>query len=144
MLPVVVYDTNVLISGMIWGGIPYDCITLAQENIVEAVTCPEILDEFSEKLTTKFNASPFQAAEMVTELLTFHQSITITNQLKSVTADPDDDKVIECALVGGATHIVTGHKKHLLPLGSYQGILIVTAADLLAQFQSKRTANETV
>ena len=135
MRPIVVYDTNILISGMIWGGIPYDCITLAQRNVVEAVTCPEILDEFSEKLTTKFNASPLQAAEMVAELLTFHQSIKIANQLKGVTADPDDDKVIECAVVGGATHIVTGDKKHLLPLERYQGILIVTAADMLAQFQ---------
>ena len=135
MRPIVVYDTNILISGMIWGGTPYDCIALAQRNIVEAVTCAEILDEFSEKLTTKFKASPLQAAEIVTELLTFHQSIKIANQLKGVTADPDDDKVIECAVVGGATHIVTGDKKHLLPLGSYRGILIVTAADILAQFR---------
>lgn len=135
MRPIVVYDTNVLISGMIWGGVPYDCIALAQRNIVEAVTCTEILEEFSRKLTTKFNASPLQAAEMVTELLNFHQSIKITNQLQNVTADPDDDKIIECAIAGNATHIVTGDKKHLLPLGSYQGILIVKAADLLMQFQ---------
>ena len=135
MRPIVVYDTNVLISGMIWGGVPYDCIELAQRNIVEAVTCTEILEEFSRKLITKFNASSLQAAEMVTELLNFHQSIKITNQLQNVTADPDDDKIIECAIVGNATHIVTGDKKHLLPLGSYQGILIVKAADLLTQFQ---------
>jgi len=82
MRPIVVYDTNILISGMIWGGTPYDCIALAQRNRVEAVTCAEILDEFSEKLTTKFKASPLQAAEMVAELLTFHQSIKIANQLK--------------------------------------------------------------
>ena len=135
MQPIVVYDTNILISGMIWGGVPYDCIALAQENKVRAVTCSEILDELSEKLITKFNASPSRAADIIAELLNFHQSVNITNQLKSVTADPDDDKVIECAVVGGATHIVTGDKKHLLPLGSYQGILIVKAADLLAQFQ---------
>ncbi|MDE0636119.1 MAG: putative toxin-antitoxin system toxin component, PIN family [Candidatus Poribacteria bacterium] len=135
MRPIVVYDTNVLISGMIWGGVPYDCIALAQRNIVEAVTCTEILEEFSRKLTTKFNASPLQAAEMVAELLNFHQSVKITNQLQSVTADPDDDKIIECAIAGNATHIVTGDKRHLLPLGNYQGIFIVTAADLLAQFQ---------
>ena len=135
MRPIVVYDTNVLISGMIWGGIPYDCIALAQENKVEGITCSEILDEFSEKLTNKFNASSSRTAEIVAELLNFHQLVKITNQLKSVTADPDDDKIIECAVVGGATHIVTGDKKHLLPLGNYQGILIVKAADLLAQFK---------
>ena len=135
MRPIVVYDTNVLISGMIWGGIPYDCIALAQQNKVEGVTCSEILDEFSEKLTNKFNASPSRTAEIVAELLNFHQVIKITNRLKNVTADPDDDKIIECAVVGGATHIITGDKKHLLPLRSYQGIFIVKAADLLAQFQ---------
>ena len=72
MRPIVVYDTNVLISGMIWGGIPYDCIALAQQNKVEGVTCSEILDEFSEKLTNKFNASPSRTAEIVAELLNFH------------------------------------------------------------------------
>ncbi len=137
MRPIVVFDTNVLISGMIWGGVPYDCIALTHENKVEAVTCSEILDEFSEKLTTKFNASPSRAADIVAELLNFHQLVKITNKLKSVTADPDDDKVIECAIIGGATHIVTGDKKHLLPLESYQGVLIVKAADLLVQFQEK-------
>lgn len=135
MRPIVVYDTNILISGMIWGGAPYDCIALAQENKVEGVTCSEILDEFSEKLTNKFNASPSRTAEIVAELLNFHQVVKIENRLKNVTADPDDDKIIECAVVGGATHIVTGDKKHLLPLGSYQSILIVKAADMLAQFQ---------
>ena len=29
MRPIVVYDTNILISGMVWGGTPYDCIKLA-------------------------------------------------------------------------------------------------------------------
>ena len=135
MRPIVVYDTNILISGMIWGGTPYGCIALAQENKVEGVTCSEILDEFSEKLTNKFNASPSRTAEIVAELLNFHQVVKIENQLKNVTPDPDDDKIIECAVVGGATHIVTGDKKHLLPLGNYQGILIVKAADMLAQFQ---------
>ena len=43
-----------------------------------------------------------------------------------------DDKVLECAVVGGATHIVMGDRRHLLSLGSYQGIPIVSAADFLA------------
>ena len=93
MRTIVVYDTNVLISGMIWGGVPYDCIALAYKNKVQAVTCSEILDEFSEKLTTKFNASSSRTAEIVAELLNFHQVVKIENQLINVTADPDDDKI---------------------------------------------------
>lgn len=135
MQPIAVYDTNVLISGMVWGGVPYACIELAKKGSVVGITCAEILDEFEEKLTTKLNFTSSQTSEIVTNLLSFLQTVKITNQLKGVTPDPDDDKVIECAVVAGATHVVTGDQKHLLPLQSYQGILIVKAADLLAQFR---------
>ena len=43
MQPVVVYDTNVLISGMVWGGVPYRSIELAQQNKVKGLICDEIL-----------------------------------------------------------------------------------------------------
>ena len=135
MQPVVVYDTNILISGLIWGGVPYECIDLAKRNKVVGITCTEILDEFEEKLTVKLNVPSSQVSETVTQLLGFLRTIKIPNRLKGVTTDPDDDMVIECAIVGGASHIVTGDRKHLLPLQNYQGILIVKAADLLAQFQ---------
>ena len=135
MRPIVVYDTNILISGMVWGGIPYDCIKLAITDRVEGVTCAEILAEFDEKLTTKLEYSQFQTSRITTRLLGFLRMVKITNQLESVTTDPDDNKVIECALVGGATHIVTGDRRHLFPLRNYQDILIVTARNFLEQFQ---------
>ena len=107
---VVTFDTNILLSG---------------------VTCRELLEELTEKLQTKLRFSPAQATDTVADLLTFLRLVTITNALKVVTADPDDNKVVECAVVGQATHIVTGDRRHLLPLGSYQDIAIVTAADFL-------------
>ena len=76
--------------------------------------------------------SAVQVTDPIDDLLTFLRLVTITHRLKVVTADPDDDKVVECAVVGGATHLVTGDRRHLLPLGSYQGIAIVSAADFLA------------
>ena len=135
MQPVVVYDTNVLISGMIWGGVPYRSIELAQQNKVKGVICDEILDEFEDKLTIKLGISSARTSVVKTRLLGFLQTVEIPNRLKGVTADPDDDMIIECAVVGGATHIVTGDQKHLLPLEHYQGILIVKPADFLAQFR---------
>ncbi len=135
MQPIAVYDTNVLISGMMWGGVPYRCIELAQQGKVQGVTCDEILNEFTEKLTTKFDYSLYQVSEIIAKLLGFFRTVKITNSLKGVTSDLDDDKVIECAVVGGATHIITGDQKHLLPLKSYQGILIVRPAIFLAHFQ---------
>ena len=135
MQPIVVYDTNILISGMVWGGVPYNCIKLAMMGRIEGIICAEIIDEFDEKLTTKLEYPQSRASRLVERLLGFLRMVKITNQLKNITADPDDNKIIECALVGGATHIVTGDKRHLLPLRNYQDILIVTAVDFLEEFQ---------
>lgn len=83
------------------------------------------------RIKTKFSLS--QLTDITEELLSFLRLIKITNTLKVVEVDPDDDKVIECAVVGSATHIITGDRRHLLPLGNYQGIFITTAADFLRQ-----------
>ena len=64
--------------------------------------------------------------------ITFLRAVSIPGTLHAIAADPDDDKILECAEVGGATHIVPGDRRHLLPLGSFNGIAIVTAADFLA------------
>ena len=129
---IVVFDTNVLFSGLGWRGTPYRCLELARAGLVEGLTCREVLEELAEKLETKLGFSSVQVTDTIGDLLTFLQLVTITHRLKVVTADPDDDKVVECAVVGGATHLVTGDRRHLLPLESYQGIAIVSAADFLA------------
>jgi putative PIN family toxin of toxin-antitoxin system len=126
-----VFDTNVLFSAAGWQGVPYQCVELARTGAVAAATCPEILDELSEKLQTKLRFTPEQAMETEIDLLSFLRVVSITGQLKVVTADPDDDKVLECAIVAGATHIVTGDRRHLLPLRNHSGIEIVTPADFL-------------
>ena len=41
MQPVVVYDSNILISGMVWGGVPYDCLKLAMTDRAEGITCTQ-------------------------------------------------------------------------------------------------------
>ena len=120
MHPVVVYDTNILFSATGRRGIPYHCLELARQGSVEGVTCIEILDELAEKLSTKLNFSLNQTRERIKYLRGFLRLVTITNTLKVVDADPDDDKIIECAVVGSATHIVTGDHHHLSPIGSYQ------------------------
>ncbi len=134
MQPIAVYDTNILLSGIGWRGSPYHCLELARHGSIEGLTCSGILDELGEKLTTKLNFSLSETTDIIADLLGFLGVVKITNTLKVIPADSEDDKVIECAVVGEATYIVTGDRRHLLPLGSYQGILIVTAADFLTQF----------
>ncbi|MDZ8090681.1 MAG: putative toxin-antitoxin system toxin component, PIN family [Nostoc sp. DedQUE05] len=131
MRPIVVFDTNVLLSAIGWKGSPYHCIDLARQGRVKGLICPEILDELTEKLEQKLKFTPIQVIETIADLLTFLRLITIANTLNFLTIDPNDNMVLECAIVGNATHIVTGDKRHLLPLGSYQGIAIVSAKDFL-------------
>ena len=68
----------------------------------------------------------------IKEILLFSRMVSIPHTLTGAVPDPDDHKVLECAVVGSATHIVAGDRRHLLPLGSYQGIAIVSAAEFLA------------
>ncbi len=132
MRPIVVFDTNILFSGLGWRGTAYQCLLLARKGIVELVTCQEILTELEAILRSKRKMPEDDIAKAIKEILLFSRLVRIANTLTGVVPDPDDHKVLECAVVGGATHIVTGDRRHLLPLGSYQGIAIVSAADFLA------------
>lgn len=48
--------------------------------------------------------------------------------------NPTDDRILECAIAADARFIVTGDKKHLLLLGSFRGVSIVSLRDFLASF----------
>jgi putative PIN family toxin of toxin-antitoxin system len=131
-----VFDTNILYSGYGWRGLPFRCLQWARTSSVVSITCQEILDEFEAKLLQKMKLPAVDAAAVVARFRSFSRLVTISNTLRVVAADPTDDKILECAVAGGAGYIVTGDHRHSLPLGSYQGIRIVTAADFLAQVLS--------
>jgi len=138
----VVFDTNILFSATAWRGAPFRCLELARGGKLEGITCQPILDELADKLTAKLHFSVEQANEALADLLGFMRVAEITGTLRAVAADPDDDKVVECAVAAGATHIVTGDRRHLLPLGEHQGILIVDAARLVALAEGEPEADE--
>lgn len=129
MALIAVFDTNILLSALLsLRGAPFRCLALARQGRVESVTCDAILDEFTTRLTTKFAYSPAEALRAAAEVRQFSRIVTIAHTLQVVAADPKDDQVVECAVVGGATHLVTGDRRHLLPLGTYQGIVIISPA----------------
>lgn len=133
MPPIVVYDTNVLFSWTRWRGTPYRCVELARHGIVVGLICDELLDELVGVLTRR----KYPITEILSkqeDLVSFLKFVEIPRQLHGVCADPDDDMVIECAVVGGATHLITGDTKHLLPIQRYQGILIVSPAEFIERF----------
>ncbi len=129
---VAVFDTSILFSAVGWKGKPFECLEMARAGSVDGVTCREILQELAEKLEIKLLFTAEQVVETLADLMTFLRVVSIPGVLKAVVADPDDDKVLECAEIALATHVVTGDRRHLLPMGTFKGILIVTAADFLA------------
>ncbi|MBD2481022.1 putative toxin-antitoxin system toxin component, PIN family [Planktothrix sp. FACHB-1365] len=137
MYPIVVFDTNVLLSGLGWRGSPYRCLELARTGQIKAITCQELLDELLEKLKQKLNFTDSQITDTLFDLLSFLQVVKISNTLNVIITDPDDNMVLECAVIGHANYIVTGDKKHLLPLKNYQGIEIVNATDFLSLIAQK-------
>lgn len=131
MIPIIVFDTNILISAVLSStSKPFQCTALAKRGQVQSITCQEILDEFYEKLLVKFEYEPERAKAIIQEVLQYSQMVEISNQLKIIDADPDDDMVLECAIKGNATYIVTGYR-HLLSIANYQNIIILKAADFL-------------
>jgi putative PIN family toxin of toxin-antitoxin system len=131
MPPIVVYDTNTLFSATGWRGKPFLAVELARNGVVEGLTCAEIILELDEKLRLKTSLSADEVDLTIADLSSFLHVIELPGLLHPVPDDPDDDVIIECAVVGHASHIVTGDRKHLLPIKNYQGIVICNAAELL-------------
>jgi putative PIN family toxin of toxin-antitoxin system len=129
----VVFDTNIWISGLLWRGKPYQCLLLARGQAVQHVHCTEMMAELSEKLRTTFGFSENHTQAVLYDLRRVSERIEITGEIQVVADDPDDDKFIECAVVAGASAIVSGDH-HLLELGEYEGIPVLSAAEFLARF----------
>lgn len=123
-------DTNILISAFLFGGLPRRFVDLALGGAFSLVSSGPLLEELDEKLRTKF-AVPDDKREAFLEQLTSRANVvTPSIVLNEVPDDPDDNRVLECAVEGRADCIVTGDR-HLLRLNAYAGIPIVTVRQLL-------------
>jgi putative PIN family toxin of toxin-antitoxin system len=130
-----VFDTNILFSATGWRGNPFKCVERARAGEIQAVTCPELIEELAEKLEGRLHFSAEQAAETLADYLGFLRVVRIPGVLDAVPRDPEDNMVLECAIEGQAQFIVSGDHD-LLVLKEFRGIQIVRASDFL-----KVTAN---
>jgi putative PIN family toxin of toxin-antitoxin system len=138
---VAVFDTNVLISVNLRAeSAPPACLALIPELRVRSVTCRQLLDEFHDKLVSKFGRTVSDAAEIVSAFAAMSEIVGISGTIKA-SEDPDDDAELDCAVVGRATHIVTGDKKHLLSISVFEGIQLVSPSDFL-QIVRETNAND--
>ena len=75
----------------------------------------------------KFGFAEEEIEGFISNLLGHALTVSPSRTVEVVEEDPDDDRIIECALAAGARWIVSGDK-HLLGLEEYEGIRIVSAA----------------
>src|ERR1700749_2087455 len=126
----VVADTNIYISALMFGGLPGSFLDLAFLGSFTLITSPALLDELDEKLRLKFAVPQLDATLIRTRLERTAEVVQPGQILRVVPQDPDDDRVIECAVAGNADCIVSGNR-HLLRLGSYASIDILTVRQFL-------------
>ncbi len=125
-----VFDTNILFSATGWRGNPFQCVERARAGEIQAVTCPELVEELAEKLELRLRFSAEQVAETLADYLGFLRVVQIPKLLNAVPRDPEDNMVLECAIEGQAQYIVSGDND-LLVLKEFRGIQIVRASDFL-------------
>lgn len=131
----IVLDTNTVISGLFWKGAPRQVLDLARLGTFTLFTSPDLLAELADVLgRPKFSARLAQANISVEELVLGYASLAVTvrpNKIDPVIkADPNDDKVLECAKTASAEIIASGDS-HLLDLNEYEGIKIMTVNQFL-------------
>ncbi|MBO9515282.1 MAG: putative toxin-antitoxin system toxin component, PIN family [Variovorax sp.] len=129
-----VIDTNLLVSGVISSGLPRQLLDAARAGEFELCTSNVLLAELERVLCrAKFTARLTQAGltpqDIVDDLRRLAVVVVPTSVPRVVPTDPDDDHVLAAALAGSADLIASGDRRDLLPLGSYEGIAIVTARE---------------
>ncbi len=128
----IVLDTNVLVSALAFpGNKPDQILYRIRRGETEHFISPFILSELDRVLREKFRFPKKEADVRVNAIRAIAHVITPTERITVVTANDDDNRVLECVAPAQAEFLVTGDKEHLLSLGSYRGTKIVTPAQFL-------------
>ena len=132
-----VLDTNIVVAGLLWNGPPRRLIELAIEGeVIELFSSPMLLDELTHtlgksKFTARIESFGTSRAALVAQFTALVSLVAPVSVPRVVADDADDDHVIAAAVAARADLIITGDRKHLLPIGTHQGIAIVTAREML-------------
>lgn len=127
----VLLDTNILISALGWNGKPRQIFQECINGRLELVTSPEQIAELCRVMNyPKFNFTEYQKDTFVSIILEIASMVEITGKVKVIEEDPDDDVILEIAVIGNADYLVSGDP-HLLNLKKFTSVRIVSAAEFL-------------
>jgi putative PIN family toxin of toxin-antitoxin system len=130
-----VLDTNLWISGLLWRGLPWRLLQLAEQGVVELCSSPLMLAELAEVLAypklaprlQQLGLTAMELTERAANLATIWETPEVAGP-PIVAVDPDDDIFLHCASIAHADTILSGDG-HLLDLCQYAGIPIITVRD---------------
>lgn len=142
-----VLDTNIVVAALLWAGPPRRLLDRAIDD--EAITLystPVLLDELAHtlqypKLAPRVDLLGTTAAALTAQYAALVTLVSPTQVPRVIERDADDDHVIAAAVAARAELIVTGDRRHLLPIGTHQGIAIVTAAEALNRIAAQTSTD---
>ncbi|MBI3155258.1 MAG: putative toxin-antitoxin system toxin component, PIN family [Burkholderiales bacterium] len=135
-------DTNVVVAGLLWIGPPRRLLQAATEGEVELFTSAVLLDELAHtlgysKFDKRIEAFGTSIAALVAQYTALVSLVAPASAPRVVANDADDDHVIAAAVAARAELIATGDRKHLLPIGTHQGIAIITAREIVERLEAR-------
>lgn len=138
----VLLDTNIWISGLLWGGKAREIIKMSQKNQIIIYTSLPLLNELNEtlqypKLQSRLNQleiNTFELIEEVKKLTMLCQTTTLL--LIPELRDPNDKIVLETAITLPVDIIISGDRD-LLTLGKFQQIPIMSMAQFLNYYSQQ-------
>ncbi len=128
---IVTADTNVYVSGLEFGGVPLAFLDHARAGAFRLAVSEPLLAELREVLRLKFAWSEEAVTAALLQLDDCSVHVHPAETLDVIQDDPDDNRILECAIAAQAGFIVSGDN-HLLRLGRYRSVRILKVADFMA------------
>lgn len=128
----VVVDSNVYVSAIVFGGTPKSLLMLAEMGYFEICTSPVIRHEVERTLKEKFHWPQEQIHKACAPLWAIAHDVAPATTL-AITDDPDDNRILECALEGKVQLIITGDDD-LLRLKIFKNIEILKPRSFLNRY----------
>ena len=127
-----VVDTNITVSGLLFGGVPLEIVHSALSIKFVWVTSPALMREAQRVMgSDKFRLSAAEIQRLTKSIWEAADIITPVQELDVIKRCPADNRVLECAAEGRCSLIVTGDRRDLLSLERYRNIEIIKARDFL-------------
>ncbi len=129
-----VLDTNIYISAFLFGGKPLQILQLVEDQVISLQYSQPIRKEVEGVLSAKFRW-PREMIDLACAPYWKIGHVIKPKQKISACADPDDDRILECAVESHADYIISGDR-HLLNMVSFKGISILRPDDFLKSLQA--------